>query len=202
MKQLFCNLRASFVVASLFMPIVGFAGDVKMETAIFAGGCFWCMEHAFDEVEGVNQTISGFVGGDTKNPTYKQVSAGGTGHAEAVKVEYDPSRVSYSQLLDVFWRNIDPTVKDRQFCDHGSQYRSGIFYLNEEQKRLATASRQALEENKPFKEPVVTAITQANTFYPAEDYHQNYHSRNPIRYKYYVTRCGRYKRLEELWGAR
>ena len=172
------------------------------ETAILAGGCFWCVESDFDKVEGVISTTSGYTGGHLKNPTYKQVSAGGTGHVEAVKIEFDPARISYSQLLDVFWHNIDPTVRNQQFCDHGSQYRSEIFYLNEEQKKLAEKSKAELEKTKPFKAPIVTAITPASTFYPAEEYHQDYHNKNPIRYKYYRWGCGRDKRLEELWGSK
>jgi len=170
--------------------------------AIFAGGCFWCMEEAFDKVPGVVSTTSGYVGGQAKNPTYKQVSEGRTGHAEAVQVEYDPAKVTYEKLLDAFWRNIDPTQKDAQFCDHGSQYRSAIFYLTDEQKRLAEASRAALAGSKPFKGEIVTQIAKADAFYPAEDYHQDYHAKNPVRYQFYKTGCGREARLKELWGTR
>ncbi len=173
---------------------------LKTETAIFAGGCFWCTESDFDKVKGVVATTSGYIGGHKNNPTYKEVSAGSTGHAEAVKIEYDPQRVSYAELLRVFWRNIDPTTPDAQFCDHGSQYRSAIFYLNDEQKRLALASKSIVEINKPFKTPIVTGIVPASMFYPAEDYHQDYHHRNPVRYKYYRWGCGRDARLEALWG--
>jgi peptide-methionine (S)-S-oxide reductase len=146
--------------------------------------------------------VSGFTGGNTKNPTYEQVSAGGTGHAEAVQVEYDPAKVSYEKLLDVFWRNIDPTQRDGQFCDHGSQYRSAIFYHDEAQKKLAEASKAALVKSKPFKGEIVTEITKLSEFYPAEDYHQNFHQKNPVRYKFYKTGCGREARLKEVWGKR
>jgi peptide-methionine (S)-S-oxide reductase len=168
--------------------------------ATFAGGCFWCMEEAFDPIPGVIATVSGYMGGKTKNPTYEQVSTGRTGHAEVLQVEYDPKKVSYEKLLEVFWRNIDPTQRDAQFCDHGSQYRSGIFYHDEDQRRLAEASRAALAKNKPFKGDIVTEITKAAEFYPAEDYHQDYYKKNPVRYKYYKTGCGRAARLKELWG--
>ncbi|MPZ42636.1 MAG: peptide-methionine (S)-S-oxide reductase MsrA [Betaproteobacteria bacterium] len=171
-----------------------------LETAIFAGGCFWCMEPPYDALPGVVSTTSGYIGGHTKNPTYQQVSAGTTGHTEAVQIVFDPSKVSYQKLLEVFWRNIDPTTPNAQFCDHGSQYRSGIFYLNEEQHRLAVASRSQIERTKPFREPIVTEITRATTFYSAEDYHQDYYKKNPLRYKFYRSGCGRDNRLEQLWG--
>jgi peptide-methionine (S)-S-oxide reductase len=168
--------------------------------ATFAGGCFWCMEEAYDKVPGVIATVSGYMGGQVKNPTYEQVSAGRTGHAEVVQVEYDPAKVSYARLLEVFWRNIDPTQKDAQFCDQGSQYRSGVFYHDEEQKQLAEASRLALQKNKPFRGEIVTEITQASQFYPAEGYHQDFHQKNPTRYKFYKSGCGREARLQQLWG--
>ena len=170
--------------------------------ATFAGGCFWCMEPPFDKLEGVISTTSGYTGGHKKNPTYKEVSSGGTGHAEAVQVIYDPDKVSYQKLLEVFWHNIDPTTPNRQFCDHGNQYRSEIFYHNDEQKTLAEDSRAELEQNKPFKQKIVTKITAASEFYPAEEYHQDYYMKNPIRYKYYRFGCGRDKRLEQLWGEK
>jgi len=172
------------------------------QTALFAGGCFWCIESDFDKVPGVISTTSGYSGGHQKNPTYEEVSAGKTGHAEVVQIVYDPGKVSYAQLLEHFWRSIDPTTADGQFCDHGSQYHSAIFYLNEEQKHLAQTSKAALEKNKPFKEPIVTPITIATTFYPAEEYHQDFHSRNPVRYNYYRWNCGRDQRLEKLWGVK
>ncbi|MGB7970480.1 MAG: peptide-methionine (S)-S-oxide reductase MsrA [Candidatus Deferrimicrobiaceae bacterium] len=172
----------------------------KQEVATFAGGCFWCMESPYDKLPGVISVTAGYTGGKQKNPTYQQVSAGGTGHAESVQIVYDPGKIGYEKLLDVFWHNIDPTVKDRQFCDIGSQYRSAIFYHNEEQKVLAQKSKETLEKTKPFKGPIVTEITPASEFYPAEEYHQHYYKKNPIRYKYYRYGCGRDQRLEQLWG--
>jgi len=172
----------------------------KLEKATFAGGCFWCMEAPFDTLPGVTSVTVGYTGGTLKNPTYEQVSAGGTGHAESVQVEFDPSRVGYAKLLEVFWHNIDPTVKDRQFCDVGSQYRTAIFYHGEEQRKLAEASRADLMKNKPFQASVVTEITAAGPFYPAEEYHQHYYKKNPIRYSYYRASCGRDGRLKQLWG--
>jgi peptide-methionine (S)-S-oxide reductase len=171
-----------------------------LEKANFAGGCFWCMEHPFDQIPGVVSVTSGYTGGQKKNPTYKEVSAGGTGHAESIQVVYDPAKVTYEKLLDVFWHNIDPFAKDRQFCDSGHQYRSAIFYYTEEQHRLALQSKALLE--KELKEPIVTEIVPASEFYPAEEYHQNYYKKNPIRYKYYRSRCGRDERLKELWGSK
>jgi len=173
----------------------------NLEKATFAGGCFWCMEHPFDQLSGVISVTSGYTGGHKKNPTYEEVSAGGTGHAESVQVVYDPAKVTYEKLLNVFWHNIDPTTKDRQFCDAGNQYRSAIFYHNEAQQRLALQSKAQLEQNKPFKGSVVTEIVQATEFYPAEEYHQHYYKKNPIRYKFYRTSCGRDQRLRELWGS-
>jgi peptide-methionine (S)-S-oxide reductase len=172
----------------------------RFEKATFAGGCFWCMEPPFDKLEGVKSVISGYTGGHKKNPTYEEVSSGITGHAEAIEVTYDPAVISYSKLLDVFWRNIDPTVKDRQFCDVGAQYRTAIWYHNEEQKRLAEESKKALEQSRRFSGPVYTEITKASQFYPAEEYHQKYYQKNPIRYKYYRFSCGRDQRLKDIWG--
>jgi peptide-methionine (S)-S-oxide reductase len=171
------------------------------EKAIFAGGCFWCMEAPFDKLPGVISVTPGYSGGGQKNPTYEQVSAGGTGHAEVIQIVYDPAKIGYDRLMDVFWRNIDPTVKDRQFCDTGSQYRSAVFYNSEEQRRTALQSKAALEKSKPFKGEVVTEISPAGAFYPAEEYHQHYYKKNPLRYNYYRTSCGRDKRLKELWGS-
>ena len=168
--------------------------------ATFAGGCFWCVESDFDKIPGVISTTSGYTGGRTANPSYEQVSSHGTGHAEAVEVVYDPAKVSYQRLVAYFWHTIDPTVKDQQFCDHGTPYRTAIFAQNAEQLRIAQASRAALEKSKPFKEPIVTEIVLAGAFYPAEDYHQDYYKKNPIRYKYYRTSCGRDARLKQLWG--
>jgi peptide-methionine (S)-S-oxide reductase len=167
--------------------------------ATFAGGCFWCMEPPFDKLDGVLSTISGYAGGKKKNPTYEEVSAGNTGHTEVVQVTYDPKKITYEKLLDVFWHNIDPLTANRQFCDAGSQYRTAIFYHDEAQKRLAEESKRAL--SKRFKEPIVTEITRAAEFYPAEDYHQDYYIKNPLRYNFYRYNCGRDRRLEELWGA-
>jgi peptide-methionine (S)-S-oxide reductase len=168
--------------------------------ATFAGGCFWCMEEAYDKVPGVLATTSGYMGGKVKDPTYEQVTTGRTGHAEVVQVEYDPAKVSYAKLVEVFWRNIDPTQKDGQFCDYGSQYRSAIFYHDDEQKRVAEASRAALLKTKPFRGEIVTEITRASEFYAAEGYHQDYHVKNPARYKFYKNGCGREARLQQLWG--
>ena len=168
--------------------------------ATFAGGCFWCMEGPFDNVPGVEATISGYTGGRTANPTYEQVSSGGTGHAESVAVIYDPKKVSYEKLLDVFWHNVDPTTKDRQFCDSGSQYRTAIFFHDDAQRKAAEASKAAIEKAKPFREPVVTEIVMAGAFWPAEDYHQDYYRKNPVRYNLYRTGCGRDARLKQLWG--
>jgi peptide-methionine (S)-S-oxide reductase len=179
-------------------------GKTKSEAtraiATFAGGCFWCMEPPYDKLPGVISTTSGYMGGKTPNPTYEQVTTGLTGHAEVVQVEYDPRKVSYQKLLEVFWRNIDPTQRDGQFCDIGSHYRSGIFYHNDEQRRLAQASKAALEKNKPFKGEIVTEITAASTFYRAEEYHQDFYRKNPRRYQLYRTGCGRDARLQALWG--
>jgi peptide-methionine (S)-S-oxide reductase len=169
--------------------------------ATFAGGCFWCMEPPFDKLPGVISTTSGYTGGKTKNPTYEEVSAGVTGHAEAVQVVYDPTKVSYEKLLDVFWHNIDPTVKDRQFCDVGTQYRTAIFVHDDKQGQLAEASKAAIEKSKPFKDAIVTPIVVATEFWPAEDYHQDYYVKNPVRYNYYRTGCGRDRRLAQLWGS-
>lgn len=168
--------------------------------AIFAGGCFWCVESDFDKIPGVISTTSGYTGGSTVNPSYEQVSAHTTGHAEAVEVVYDPAKVSYERLVAYYWHTIDPTVKDQQFCDRGSPYRTAIFTFGPEQLKIAQASRAALEKTKPFKEPVVTEIVPAGVFYPAEDFHQDYYKKNPIRYKYYRTTCGRDARLQQLWG--
>lgn len=168
--------------------------------AYFAGGCFWCMEEAFEQVEGVLSVASGYMGGTVANPTYEQVSAGRTGHAEAVEVIYDPAKVSYQQLLEAFWKNIDPLTPNAQFCDHGSQYRSAVFYTSEEEQRLAAASKTAIEQAKQFPAPIVTELVPASAFYQAEDYHQDYYKKNPFRYKYYKYSCGRAKRLEALWG--
>ena len=171
-----------------------------LEKATFAGGCFWCMEAPFDTLPGVTSVTVGYIGGTVENPTYEQVSSGGTGHTEAVQIVFDPSKTGYAKLLEIFWRNIDPTVKDRQFCDVGSQYRTGIFTHTEEQRMLAEKSKEALLKSKPFEGPVVTEITPAGPFYEAEEYHQHYYKKNPIRYTFYRTSCGRDGRLKQLWG--
>jgi peptide-methionine (S)-S-oxide reductase len=176
------------------------AADQRTEMAIFAGGCFWCMEPPFDELDGVISTMSGYTGGDLANPTYEQVSAGGTGHAEAVRVVYDPNTISYAQLLDVFWRNVDPIDASGQFCDRGDQYRSAIFYETDDQKRLAEQSRSELEGQHRFDKPIATEIVAASEFFPAEEYHQDYYLKNPIRYKFYRYNCGRDQRLARIWG--
>lgn len=176
------------------------ATDATPSKAYFAGGCFWCMEEAFEKVEGVLSATSGYMGGRVANPSYEEVSAGRTGHAESVEVVYDPSRVSYQKLLEAFWHNVDPLTPNAQFCDHGSQYRSAIFYQTDEEKRASETSKQALEQSKRFTEPIVTQIVQASQFYPAEEYHQDFYKKNPIRYKFYKYNCGRAQRLETLWG--
>jgi peptide-methionine (S)-S-oxide reductase len=176
------------------------ARGAQLERTTFAGGCFWCMEAPFDSLEGVVAVTAGYTGGRKKNPTYEEVSAGGTGHAEAVEIVYDPARIGYERLLEIFWHNIDPTTPDRQFCDVGHQYRSAIFYHGEEQRRLAEASKRALEKTKPFAGAIVTEIAAAGEFYPAEEYHQHYYRKNPLRYKFYRQGCGRDRRLRELWG--
>ena len=173
----------------------------KTEKATFAGGCFWCVEEAFDKLPGVISTTSGFMGGHKKSPTYDEVTRGNTGHTESVLVVYDPAKVSYDRLLDHFWVNHDPTVTDRQFCDRGSWYRPVIFYHTDEQKRLAEASKAKWQKDKPFRQAIVTPITPAGEFWPAEDYHQDYYKKNALQYRFYVTGCGRYARLDQLWGA-
>jgi peptide-methionine (S)-S-oxide reductase len=176
------------------------AEESQNARATFAGGCFWCMEEVYENVDGVISVISGYTGGQLANPTYEQVSAGGTGHVESVEVVYDPDKVTYQHLLKVFWRNIDPTTPNAQFCDHGSQYRSAIFYHDETQKRLIDESKQAVESSKSFPQPIVTEILPTSIFYPAEDYHQDFYKKNPVRYKFYKWNCGRSQRLEQLWG--
>ena len=170
--------------------------------AVFAGGCFWCTESDFDKVPGVLSTTSGYIGGHVENPTYEDVSYGKSGHIEAVQVRYDSSKISYAQLLEVFWPTIDPITPNAQFCDKGPQYRSAIFYGNPQEQALAEASKAALERSGKLPGPVVTEILAATTFYPAEEYHQDYHSKNPIRYAYYRNGCGRDARLEQLWGKK
>jgi peptide-methionine (S)-S-oxide reductase len=187
------------ILAGLFLALALPVQAQKLEKATFAAGCFWCTEEAFEKVPGVVSAVSGYTGGKVKGPSYDQVSSGRTGHTEAVEVTFDPAKVSYDKLLDVFW--VNPTVKDRQFCDAGSQYRPEIFYHSEEQKRLAEASKAKWEKQKPFRQPILTPITQASEFYPAEDYHQDYYKKNALQYRFYVTGCGRYQRLDSLWGT-
>lgn len=169
-----------------------------LATATFAGGCFWCMEPPFEGQDGVVSVTAGYTGGQTKNPSYKEVSAGGTGHAEAVQIVYDPAKISYEKLLQIFWRNIDPLAVNRQFCDVGRQYRSAIFYHDGQQKAAALESRDRLQKMRGWK--IATEIVPAGAFYRAEEYHQDYYRKNPIRYKFYRQGCGRDQRLQELWG--
>ncbi len=192
LRTLALGLAASTFAAAAF--------GAPTEKAIFAGGCFWCEESAFEDLPGVVSAVSGYTGGKTADPTYEQVSTGMTGHAEAAEITYDPSKISYEQLLQVYWHNIDPTQADGQFCDHGSQYRSAIFYLNDAQKRAAEASKAKLEEDPRFRGKIATQIAAAAKFYPAEEYHQNYCKVNPLRYKMYAASCGRAARLKAIWG--
>lgn len=191
-------LGAMNVTASAAGPV---AAAGHSASAIFAGGCFWCLEADYEKLPGVLGVESGFTAGQTVNPTYQQVSAGGTGHTEAVRITYDPTRVSYAQLVEHFWRQIDPTVRDRQFCDVGTQYRSGIYWQNEDERRIAESSRDALLKSGRFPK-IYTEIVAASAFYPAEEYHQNYYKNNPIRYAYYRRGCGRDARLQELWSGK
>jgi peptide-methionine (S)-S-oxide reductase len=204
------------VLATLLLPSAGRAAEPGaapsaaegnkpaagsgLKEATFAGGCFWCMQPPFEKLRGVVSTTVGYTGGTTKNPTYEQVSDGDTGHAESVQVVYDPSQISYPELLDVFWHNIDPTTPEAQFCDHGHQYRSAIFYHDETQRSEAEASKKRLEDSHRLPGKIVTEIVPAGVFYPAEDYHQRYHEKNPVRYKVYRWNCGRDRRLKEIWG--
>ena len=190
-----------FATASLSGAQQPPAATAATAKAIFAGGCFWCVESDFDKLPGVLSTTSGYTGGTVANPSYEQVSAKTTGHAEAVEVVFDPAKVSYSQLVEHFWHTIDPTLKDGQFCDLGSPYRTGIFAVDAAQLQVAQASRAALEKSKPFKAPIVTEIVKAGAFYAAEGYHQDYYKKNPVRYQYYRLNCGRDARLKQLWGS-
>jgi peptide-methionine (S)-S-oxide reductase len=177
------------------------ADDASLQTATFAGGCFWSVELLFDELPGVKSAVSGYTGGSKENPTYEEVSSGATGHAEAVEVTFDPQRITYQALLDAFWKNIDPVARDGMFCDSGSQYRGAIFYHDAEQQKAAEASRDALAKSGRFQQPIATRIEAASTFYPAEEYHQDYHEKNPMRYRAYRFGCGRDRKLAEIWGA-
>ena len=202
--------RIGLMVLGLSLAFIGYAalGETPearpdpsaKATATFAGGCFWCMEPPFDALDGVLSTTSGYIGGDTSKPSYEQLSAGGTGHAEAVQVIYDPTKISYAELLDVFWRNIDPLAVDRQFCDIGDQYRSAIFARDDEQEKLARASREAIASSGKLEGRIVTEIVKGGEFWPAEENHQDYYQKNPVRYKYYRYSCGRDRQLTEIWG--
>ena len=187
-------------VAGAPAPAPASKEEPKQAVAIFAGGCFWSEEGLFDPVPGVISATSGYTGGTQANPTYEEVSSGTTGHAESVKVVYDPSKVTYSQLLELYWHNVDPLTPNAEFCDHGTQYRSVIFYVDAEQQRLAEESKRKLEASGRFKQPIVTQIVPASTFYPAEEYHQDFTQKNPVRYRAYRIGCGRDARLQELWG--
>ena len=204
MNTLNARTRVTVFAAACLLAAAAGAQPAKAPpataVATFAGGCFWCMEPPYDKLDGVISTTSGYMGGAMKNPTYHDVSSGGSGHAEVVQVVYDPKKVSYEKLLDVFWHNVDPTVKDRQFCDIGTQYRTAIFVHTDEQRKLAEASKETLATTKPFKDPIVTPVVAATEFWPAEEYHQDYYKKNPVRYSYYRTGCGRDARLKALWG--
>jgi peptide-methionine (S)-S-oxide reductase len=201
MTRILAALAALLLCALAAPDAAAQAPAPKPAVATFAGGCFWCMEPPYDKLPGVISTTSGYMGGKKRYPTYEEVSAGWTGHTEVVQVAYDPAKVSYDKLLEVFWRNIDPTVKDKQFCDEGSQYRTAIFVHDDAQLKAAEASKAALDKTKPFKDAIVTPIQLAGEFWPAEDYHQDYYLKNPVRYGYYRTGCGRDARLKQLWGA-
>lgn len=188
-------------LAALLLSLTSQAAQDDAALAIFAGGCFWCSEADFDKVPGVLQTTSGYIGGTIENPTYEEVSSGRSGHSEAVLVRFDPRQTSYAKLLEAFWPSIDPLNGNGQFCDNGPQYRSAIFYLNAEQQQLAEASKAALAASGRFQQAIATELRAATTFYPAEDYHQDYHSKNPLRYTYYRHGCGRDQRLQQLWGT-
>lgn len=191
------------ILTTWFLFIPAFAeetSEARLESAVLGGGCFWCIEADYEKLDGVVDVVSGYTGGHIKNPTYKQVSAGGSGHIEVVKVTYDANKITYSQILDYFWRHIDPTRDDGQFCDSGPQYRPAIFYQDDTQKKLAIASTKQIEQTKPFAQPLKVELIQASTFYPAEDYHQDYYKKNPLRYNFYRYNCGRDARVEQLWG--
>jgi len=197
----FAKILLLLFVIGATLPLFAAADEKQQyETAIFAGGCFWCMEPPFEKLEGVIDVVSGYTGGDESDPTYKQVSAGVTGHVEAVRITFDPVRVSYSRLLEVFWRQVDPTDPGGQFVDRGSQYASAVFYLNDAQKELAERSKKELSESGRFSSPIVTQVLMAKRFYPAEEYHQDYYRKNPIRYKFYRAGSGRDRFLDRTWG--
>ena len=193
-------LASCLFLAAVFARGQAPAAAANPETATFAGGCFWCEETAFEGLDGVLSVTSGYTGGQKKNPTYEEVSSGSTGHAESVQVAFDPRKISYARLLDVFWHNVDPLDSGGQFCDRGTQYRSAIFYAGEEQRREADASKRALEKEPRFQGKIATQIVPATTFYPAEEYHQDFYKKNPVRYREYRQGCGRDARLKQLWG--
>ena len=209
-KQSLLGLLAVLSFVGVFIAYAGQSGSDTANqaeltengeaVAIFAGGCFWCLEPPFDKIDGVLSTISGYTDGHKENPGYKEVSSGTTGHTEAMQITFDPTKVSYEKLLEVFWRNIDPVTPNRQFCDGGTQYRSGIYFINAEQQALAMQSKEEIEKSGVLKKPIVTEIKPASKFYPAEEYHQDYYLKNPVRYKFYRYNCGRDQRLEEIWG--
>jgi len=192
--------RVPLSLAALLLSLGSHAGQDDSAVAVFAGGCFWCTEADFDKLPGVLETTSGYIGGSIENPTYEEVSSGRTGHIEAVQVRFDPRQTSYAKLLEAFWPTIDPVNGNGQFCDNGPQYRSAIFYQDAEQQRLAEASKSVLAASGRLAQPIATEILAATPFYPAEDYHQDYHTKNPLRYSYYRHGCGRDQRLKELWG--
>jgi methionine-S-sulfoxide reductase len=206
-RRILCGLAAVTLLSLTVLTMAPRGADAQaggdnagVAVAIFAGGCFWCMEPPFDKLDGVLSTTSGYIGGRTANPTYREVSTGNTGHIEAVKIEFNPNKVSYDKLLQVFWRNIDPVDAGGQFCDRGERYTTAIFYLTEDQKRRAGDSLRRLDETKKLPAKVVTRIRPATEFYPAEEYHQDYYKKNPLKYKLYRQGCGRDRRLAELWG--
>ena len=195
------NLKTLLAALLLVTPVIQpIHADNENRTAILAGGCFWCVESDYEELEGIGDVVSGYIGGHVDNPTYKQVSSGKSGHIEAAIINYDPAKISYQEILDFFWRSIDPTDNKGQFCDKGPQYRPAIFYQNDEQQRIAQQSLQQIRNDKPFDEPIRVELIKATKFYPAEDYHQDYYKKNPYRYKFYRYSCGRDARVEELWG--
>ena len=199
MSRFVSLVAASMLAVSAPHAAIAAAGD-DLAVATFAGGCFWCVESDFDTVPGVVETISGYTGGTVANPGYKQVSEGGTGHREAVQIRYDSEQVSYERLLHIFWRSVDPTDGGGQFCDRGESYQTAIFAGNEKERRLAEASKEALEQSTVLDEPVVTPIEPAGEFYPAEGYHQDYYTKNPVRYRFYRFSCGRDSRVQQVWG--
>ena len=196
----FASLAAASMLAAFTAATVSATSGDGLATATFAGGCFWCVESDFDAVPGVVETVSGYTGGTAADPTYKQVTEGGTGHREAVQIRYDPKKVSYERLLHVFWRSVDPTDDGGQFCDRGESYQTAIFVGNEEERRIAEASKEALEVSQVLDARVVTPVEAAKEFYPAEGYHQDYYTKNPVRYRFYRFSCGRDSRVQQLWG--